>query len=116
VSEVTVVLSVNEVAVTKRVTDLEVVQLVQEVGLTSPGPQGPPGPRGLPGAAGGSVFEFTQSTPAATWIIDHNLGRKVQVTIFDANGQVVYSDVTHGSVNQTTIYFASPVVGSALIS
>lgn len=103
-SDVTVVRVVNEVTVTKTESTVE---------LTAPGPQGPPGPAG---AAGGSVFTFTQSTPASTWIVDHNLGRKVQVTIFDASGNVVYSDVAHGSVNQATITFASPVAGSAVIS
>lgn len=96
--------------------ELTVVKDVNNLLLESPGPQGPAGPQGLPGSAGGSVFVHDQPTPSSTWIINHNLGRAVQVSIFDASGNLVYSDVAHGSTNQTTIAFASPVAGSALIS
>lgn len=106
-SEVTVVLEVNEVAVTK---------VEQSVGLTSPGPQGPAGPQGPSGAAGGSVFEHVQSSPSATWTINHNLGRRVHVSIFDDSGNLVLSDVEHGTVNQATVTWSSPTTGSAVIS
>lgn len=72
------------------------------------------GPQGPPGVAGG--FEHTQAAPASTWIIDHNLGRKVHVSIFSATQELVYADVIHGSINQTTITFATPTSGSAVIS
>lgn len=105
-SEVTVVLEVNEVAITK---------VEQEVGLTSPGPQGPPGPQGTPGAAGGSVYIHTQSVASATWVINHNVGRKVAITLYDDGGNVVQSDIEHGTVNQATVTWSSPTTGSALI-
>lgn len=87
--------------------------------LTSPGPQGPRGPQGaqgLPGAAGGTAFEFSQGVPSATWVINHNLGRKVNVSLYDATGRVVISDIEHGSLNQATVTWSSPVTGSAYIS
>lgn len=105
-SEVTIVQQVNEVSVTKLSTTLE---------LTAPGPQGPSGEQGLPGAAGGSAFVFTQSVASATWVINHNIGRKVAVVLFDAEGNVVQSDIEHGSINQATVTWSSPTLGSALV-
>lgn len=87
--------------------------------LTSPGPQGPEGPQGpqgAPGAPGGAAYEFFQGVPSATWVINHNLGRKVNVALFDAAGAVVISDIEHGSLNQATVTWSSPVTGSAYIS
>jgi hypothetical protein len=106
VSEVTVVLEVNEVSVTK---------VSQEVGLTSPGPQGPPGPQGTPGAAGGSVYIHSQSIASATWVINHSVGRKVSITLFDDDGNVVQSDIEHGTINQATVTWSQPTTGSALV-
>lgn len=81
-----------------------------------PGPQGPAGSQGPSGPPGGSGFEYTQAVPASTWIIDHGLGRKVHVSLFSVGAVVVFADVVHGSVNQTTISFAGPTAGSVVIS
>ncbi len=83
------------------------------VAVTAPGPQGPSGPQGPPG---GSAYVHTQTSPAATWIINHNLGRKVHVTLFDPAETVVHADIDHGTINQTTITWASPATGSAVLS
>lgn len=72
------------------------------------------GPQGPPGVAGG--FEYVRSVAASTWIIDHNLGRKVHVSIFSDTADLVYADVFHGTTNQTTISFPLPTTGSAVIS
>lgn len=74
---------------------------------------GPTGPQGTPG---GSYFVHTQSTPAATWVIDHNLAKKVHVSVFDDLNREIFADVEHGSINQTSITFPSPVTGSVVIS
>ena len=105
-SEVTIVQQVNEVSVTKLSTTLE---------LTAPGPQGPIGPQGLAGAAGGSAFVYNQDVPMATWVINHNIGRPVAVILFDEDGNVVQSDIEHGTVNQATVTWSSPTLGSALV-
>lgn len=81
-----------------------------------PGPSGPAGPQGPEGPPGGSGFEYTQAVPASTWIIDHNLGRKVHVSLFSVGAVVVFADVVHGSPNQTTITYPVPTTGSAVIS
>lgn len=74
---------------------------------------GPPGPIGTPG---GAYFVHTQASPAATWIINHNLAKKVHVSVFDALNTVIHADIDHGTANQTTITFPSPAIGSAVIS
>lgn len=80
------------------------------------GPAGTPGADGADGAPGGTVYIFTQSDPSASWIINHNLGRKVHTTVFDDDGQVVWPDIEHGTPNQTTITSAEPFSGSAVLS
>lgn len=77
------------------------------------------GVQGRPGADGGSsgtYYVHTQSTPAATWIIAHNIGRPVQVTLFDAGGSIFYGDVTESGANTATATFSTPVAGSAYLS
>lgn len=71
------------------------------------GPQGPQGPAGT-----GVGFDFTQSAPAGSWIINHNLGYypSVSVQIGGASGIV---DITYGSVNQVTLTFATMQSGTA---
>lgn len=78
---------------------------VGSVGAT--GPQGPPG---------GASFVYTQATPAATWIITHNLNSLVQVTLLDSLNNVIDSDIVETSLNVCTIIFALPQTGSALIN
>lgn len=96
-------------------SEIEIVKVVQAVEVTAPGPQGPAGPQGLPGAAGGTVYVHEQAVASSTWVINHNVGRKVAVTLFDDDGNVVQSDIEHGSTNQATVTWSSPTTGSALV-
>jgi hypothetical protein len=99
--------------------------------VPTPGPPGPQGPAGSTVDVGlvqglidtsidvydsASHYVHTQSSPSASWVIDHNLGRKVHVTLLDPLGRVVYSDVEHGSDNQATVIYPTPVAGYAVIS
>lgn len=79
------------------------------------GPEGPQGPQGPEGPAG-QYYVHTQASPSASWVIDHNLNKKVHVSIFNASGDLVYSDVHHGSLNQASIVFPAPFAGSAVLS
>ena len=80
-----------------------------------PGPAGPAGPQGPQGPAGTS-FEFTQSTPSATWTINHNLGYYPQVALFTTGGVEFEGMITHTSLNQTVINLTSPVAGTARLN
>lgn len=111
VLEQPVTLTITQQAPTVQVSSAGVQGLRGLQGV--PGPEGPQGPAGPPG---GGFFVYTQSVPASTWVIDHNLGRKVQVSLFSTLNTVVYADITHGSVNQTTVTFAAPFAGSAVLS
>jgi hypothetical protein len=97
--------------------DEVVVVIKQETGvaMSAPGPQGARGPQGPAGAPGGSVYEFVQSVPSSTWVINHNIGRHVAVILFDDAGTVVQSDIDHGSTNQATVTWSSPTTGTALV-
>lgn len=75
---------------------------------------GPPGP---PGAAGGAVFIHTQTTPAGSWSITHNLGRHPGVVLVLTNDtHAVVTDVNHLSTAQLVLEFPTPVAGRADIS
>lgn len=86
-----------------------VVRTVEKVVVRGTGAQGPPG-------AGFTYYFHTQSTPAATWVIDHNIGHPVHVTLFVPNGTISFADVTENTVNQASITFSTPTTGSAYLS
>lgn len=74
-----------------------------------PGTQGPPGEDGAAAAS----FDFTQATPASTWVITHMLGHKPIIDIRSAGGAEMVGDVVHISDNQTNVYFNTPQAGTA---
>jgi len=61
----------------------------------------------------GTAFVYTQSSPATTWMINHNLGHVPTVEVFDSGSQEVDADVSHPTVNQTVIVFSVPLAGFA---
>ena len=74
------------------------------------------GARGPQGPSGASGYVHTQSTPAATWTIIHNLGRiplSCEVSIGD---EVVYTDTSYPDTTTAVLTFASPQSGVARLS
>jgi hypothetical protein len=67
---------------------------------------GPPGPAG-------TGYTHTQSSPSATWTINHNLGIKPSVEVFSVGGLEVDASVLHVSNNQVAVSFATPFAGYA---
>jgi hypothetical protein len=67
--------------------------------------------QGLPGNV--AAYTHVQSTPVSTWIINHNLGYKPDVTLYSDGGVVMYADIVHTSNNQTQIIFNLPTTGVA---
>jgi hypothetical protein len=59
-------------------------------------------------------FEHTQTTPSATWIIPHTLGRLPSVKIYIA-GREVGADV-EATLSSVTITFPSAISGKAVIT
>jgi hypothetical protein len=63
------------------------------------------------------AYRHAQPTPAAQWIIVHNLGfRPSGVLVIDADGNPVEGAVTHLDPTTTTITFGLPISGIADLS
>lgn len=62
------------------------------------------------------VFEYEQSTPATTWTINHNLGYKPSVEVFNVGSREIDADVVHTSINQTVIGFTVATAGFARLN
>lgn len=72
------------------------------------------GPPGRDGGAG--AYEHVQAIAAASWTVNHNLGRwPAAVTIVSTGGVEVTGAVTHVSTDQTSIAFAQPFAGRARV-
>lgn len=95
---------ISVAAPTGAAIDVEVVPRLVVENATS-GPPGPPG-----GTAG---VNFTQSTPSSVWTINHNLGYRPGVELFDTGGNEFVAQVLHTSVNQVVVTLADPIAGSA---
>jgi hypothetical protein len=80
--------------------------------LGPPGPEGPPGPPGPSGAG----FDFTQVSPVTVWTINHNLGYRPSVQVFNVGGLEVLGEIQHTSNNQTIITFNIAMAGTARLS
>ena len=67
-------------------------------------------------AAGGMAepYVHTQSSAAATWIVNHNLGHRPLIDVLDAGGNVVGAEVVHVSENQANVLFAAAYTGQAV--
>lgn len=68
---------------------------------------------------GGDVtgFEYTQATPAGTWIIPHNQNsQRIQVTVYDDTNHVIFPDsIGIDDLNTLRITFNTPVAGRAVL-
>lgn len=61
-------------------------------------------------------YTHVQSTPAASWVVNHGLGRFPKaVAIRDSSNAVVHGGIIHISVNQLTISFGHPFSGTAVV-
>jgi hypothetical protein len=80
--------------------------------LPRTGPAGPPGP---PGAAG-SGYNHTQASPSSTWVVNHNLGFRPDVSVTSLGGLEVEAEVSHMDDTTCTISFSLPFAGRARLS
>lgn len=70
---------------------------------------------GIPFGSGGGItgFVHTQASPATTWTVNHNLGYKPEVQVYNAGSIQVLAEVEHSTVNQTIIRIAPATSGFA---
>jgi len=61
-------------------------------------------------------LEFTQGTASATWVIDHTLGGKPQVTIVDSADTHVFGEVQYNSNTRITVLFSAAFSGKAYLT
>jgi len=71
---------------------------------------------GSSGAGAVAAYVHQQTTSAAVWTINHNLGVRPSVEVFDSGSQQVEADVSHPNVNTTSIMFAVPITGYARLT
>ena len=77
------------------------------------GVQGPAGPQGPQGTGGDLSYHHDQTVAASVWTIDHNLGKRPNVTVLDSAGDSVEGLVAYPTLNQLTITFSAPFTGTA---
>lgn len=83
-----------------------------------PGPEGPAGPMGLrgppgePGVSAGN-YHHQQDSASATWTINHNLGFKPRIILFDQTGRHIYGELSYPTENRVVVTYGTPVAGSA---
>lgn len=65
---------------------------------------------------GDKNFTYEQSTPSTMWVINHNLNKKVSVTITDSAGTVVFGQVTLNDGNTVIVEFNIPFWGYAYLN
>jgi hypothetical protein len=54
-----------------------------------------------------------QDTPATSWTIPHNLGRRPNSLILSSGGMEMWAEVVHLSDNVLVVGFAVPTMGTA---
>ncbi len=79
-------------------------------------PISPGGTRSYGTAEGPYGYVHNQSTPAATWTIDHNLGWHPNVTVINSAGDVVMGDMAYQTLNRVVLTFNGAFSGTAYLS
>lgn len=84
-----------------------------DVVVISLGPKGPAGPTG-PAGPDGRFYTHEQTTPSASWTVQHDLGRYVSVDVY-VDDHVGLADIEAIDLNTLSITFPSAVSGIAAI-
>ena len=61
-------------------------------------------------------FVYVQSSPSATWVVNHNLNKYCSVTVVDSADNTVYGEVLYNSLNQVTLTFSGAFSGEAFFN
>lgn len=70
-------------------------------------------PAAPPPATGATEYVHTQSVASASWVVNHNLGKRYPFVEIIVGGVKVHSDITFTSTTQLTITFPSATAGEA---
>lgn len=69
-----------------------------------------------PSGEGDKNYYHTQGTPAAEWVIEHNLGKYPSVTVVSSAGEEIYCDKTFLSMNKVVLNFGTEISGAAFLN
>lgn len=104
--------TVPEVFVLARTQVITVDPATQAVSVVNAGPVGPSG-----GGAGAAYHKHSQNVPSTTWTVNHNLGIRTSVAVYDSADDEVEADIRWlNNDNTTIITFAYGITGIAVFS
>ena len=110
-------LSIEELQSTIEVVNQEVrVMAIEQPNLIVLGESGPQGPKGEPGETQVVSYVFIQSTPSASWTINHGLEFIPNITVVDTAGSVVEGDYSYPDENTILATFSGEFAGKAYLS
>lgn len=97
----------TELVLSPVVYDITLNQTVNEVSLSSQGPQG----------NSGGYYNHIQGTPSDVWTINHNMGYNPGgIIVLDSAGAVVEGSYEFPNVNRVIATFSSGFSGNAYLS
>jgi hypothetical protein len=62
------------------------------------------------------AYEHTQGVVSNSWVINHNLGFKPNVTVVDSAGTIYEGEITYTNSNSLTVSFSQAFSGKAYLS
>lgn len=68
---------------------------------------------GKQGVSGAPAYVHNQGSASTQWTINHNLGYRPAVTVFNAGSQEITAEVAHPTVNQCIVYVNPSLSGFA---
>ena len=66
--------------------------------------------------SGDKNYVHDQASPSATWTIDHDLAKRVSVSVVDSAGSIIICDVSYTSDNQVVLTFDASTSGQAYLN
>ena len=60
-------------------------------------------------------FTYNQVSASSVWTINHNLGFRPNITVFDSAGTKVYGDESHTDANNVVLTFSASFSGTAYL-
>jgi hypothetical protein len=68
---------------------------------------------GIAATGADATYRHVQSSASAVWTVNHNLGKRVSVSIADSAGDQVWGKVNYVSNNRVVITFSAAFSGEA---
>lgn len=65
---------------------------------------------------GDKTYTHTQSVPASTWTVEHDLNKLPSVHVFDSTGEEVYGDISYDDLDNVTLTFSGAFSGKAIFN